>query len=59
MFPRWRSSLWKLLWRELLVYTLAFLVVSMIYRFAMTEEQQIKFEMLVRWCGKIYTGIFV
>ena len=29
---RWRSSLWKLLWRELLVYTVLFLIVSMVYR---------------------------
>merc|ERR1712106_505051 len=44
---RWNSSLWKLLWKELLVYTLTFLFISVIYRFALTETQQIKFEMLV------------
>ena len=31
-FLRWRSSLWKLLWKELLIYTVLFLIVSMIYR---------------------------
>ena len=26
-------------------------------RFALVEEQQITFEKLVRWCGKMYTGL--
>eukprot|EP00092_Neocalanus_flemingeri_P010264 GFUD01011060.1.p1 GENE.GFUD01011060.1~~GFUD01011060.1.p1 ORF type:complete len:409 (+),score=73.73 GFUD01011060.1:151-1377(+) len=54
---RWRSSLWKLLWRELLAYTITFLLISLIYRLALTEAQQIQFEMLARWCGKMYTGL--
>jgi len=54
---RWRSSLWKLLWKELLAYTLMYLFISLIYRCALTESQQIQFEMLVRWCGKMYTGL--
>lgn len=54
---RWRSSLWKLLWRELLVYTLTFLVISLIYRFALEDYQQIEFERLVKWCGRQYTGL--
>ena len=29
---RWRSSLWKLIWKELLVYTGMFMVISMVYR---------------------------
>ena len=53
---RWRSSLWKILWKELLAYTLVFLFVSLIYRVALTEDMQIQFEMLIRWCGKMYTG---
>ncbi|XP_023337745.1 bestrophin-1 [Eurytemora carolleeae] len=54
---RWRSSLWKLLWRELLLYTLAYLGVSCIYRFALSEVQQFEFERLVSWCSKQYTGL--
>lgn len=54
---RWRSSLWKLLWKELLVYTLAFLVISFIYRWALSLEHQVQFELLVRWCGKMYAGL--
>ena len=29
---RWKSSLWKLIWKELLVYTGMFMVISMVYR---------------------------
>merc|ERR1712121_301902 len=54
---RWRSSLWKILWKELLAYTLVFLFVSLIYRVALTEDMQIQAEMLIRWCGKMYTGL--
>jgi len=54
---RWRSSLWKLLWRELLVYTVVYLFISVLYRFAFTESMQIEFEKLIRWCGKMYTGL--
>ena len=53
---RWHSSLWKLLWKELLVYTISFLAISFVYRFALTPDQQESFGLLVRWCGKMYTG---
>ena len=46
---RWRSSLWKLLWRELLVYTASFLIISCIYRTCLHPEQQIVVEKLIRW----------
>ena len=45
---RWRSSLWKLLWRELLVYTASFLIISCIYRTCLYPEQQIIVEKLIR-----------
>jgi len=40
-----------------LVYTIAFLSISFIYRFALSEWQQLEFEKLVRWSGKQYTGL--
>ena len=46
---RWRSSLWKLLWRELLVYTFSFLIISGIYRTCLHPDQQIIVEKLIRW----------
>jgi len=54
---RWRSSLWKLLWRELLVYTLAFFFISFIYRYALSFSQQTDFERLARWCNKMYSTL--
>merc|ERR1712025_913755 len=46
---RWRSSLWKLLWLEYLIYVVAFIIVSMIYRFALPAEAQNSFELLIRY----------
>ena len=45
---RWTSSLWKLLWRELLVYTLSFLAISALYRVGLSTEQQLLMEKLIR-----------
>ena len=53
---RWRSSLWKLLWKELLAYTSLFLLISLVYRAVLKEEQQIACEKLIRWCRKQSTG---
>ena len=53
---RWHSSLWKLLWKELLVYTISFLSISFIYRFIFTASMQENFALLVRWCAQMYTG---
>ena len=33
MMFRWRASLWKTVWRELLIYLLFYLAISLIYRF--------------------------
>merc|ERR1712183_485576 len=54
---RWHSSLWKLLWKELLVYTVSFLGISLVYRLILPTHQQVYFGLLVRWCGKMYTGL--
>jgi hypothetical protein len=32
---RWRSSLWKLIWKELLAYNIVFISISVIYRLAL------------------------
>jgi hypothetical protein len=29
---RWRCSLWKLVWKELLAYVVVFIIISVIYR---------------------------
>ncbi|CAG9138184.1 unnamed protein product [Plutella xylostella] len=37
---RWRGSVYKLVWRELLAYLTLYYTINFIYRFAMTEQQQ-------------------
>ena len=53
---RWRSSLWKLIWKELLVYTVAFLLISLVYRNVLEEEQRKEMEELIVWCRHKLTG---
>ena len=47
-FFRWTSSLWKLLWRELLVYTFLFLGISVVYRIWLPLDHQLLMEKLIR-----------
>lgn len=54
---RWRSSLWKLIWKELLGYTLAFLFISMLYRVALSEEQRESTDRLIFWFREKSTGL--
>jgi len=54
---RWRSSLWKLIWKELLGYTLAFLFISLLYRVALTEEQRETTDRLIFWFREKSTGL--
>ena len=49
--------MWKLLWQEILVYTMSFLMISMVNRVFLTIEQQMEVEKLVRWCREQSTGI--
>jgi len=54
---RWRSSIWKLLWKEYLAYVVVFFAISMIYRFALSEDQQKQFEDLIRYVRHESTGL--
>jgi len=46
---RWRSSLWKLVWVQLFLYTLLYLAISLVYRLALTEEQAVAFGRIILW----------
>jgi len=46
---RWRSSLWKLTGAQLIVYTIAYLAVSLLYRLGLTTEQAIVMDKLILW----------
>ncbi|GMS93404.1 hypothetical protein PENTCL1PPCAC_15579, partial [Pristionchus entomophagus] len=52
MLFRWRGSLWKLVWLELLLWCAAFTMLSMSYRLAMSEDQRIQFEWVCLHCGR-------
>merc|ERR1719419_1494540 len=54
---RWRSSIWKLLWKDLLIYTFLYLAIGLIYRFLLSEEIQISFENLIRFCHTQNAGL--
>ena len=53
---RWRCSLWRLLWKELAVYTITFLMISMVYRYSLSLDLQLQFEKLIKWCRLQSTG---
>lgn len=57
--PRWRSSLWKLLWRELLVYTLLYVGISLLYRLGLQQESKAVMRKLIRWCRAQLAGIYI
>jgi len=57
ILSRWRSSIWKLLWKDLLAYTLLYLVVGIVYRFALPEEYQIQFEYFITYCHTQNAGL--
>ncbi|XP_051827584.1 bestrophin-2 [Antechinus flavipes] len=48
----WRGSIYKLLYREVLVFLGGYLVLSAIYRFILTEDQRPYFEKLVMYCDQ-------
>ncbi|XP_072704523.1 bestrophin-2a isoform X2 [Ciconia boyciana] len=48
----WRGSIYKLLYRELLLFLAAYLGLSLAYRFLLSEAQKRLFEKLVLYCDK-------
>ncbi|CAD5227823.1 unnamed protein product [Bursaphelenchus xylophilus] len=49
---RWRGSVWKAVLPQLTVWTLAYMGISMVYRFAFDRDQQEIFEKVVRYFDK-------
>ncbi|XP_071511745.1 bestrophin-4-like [Diadema antillarum] len=54
---RWRASVYKLLWREMLVFLLLYSIVSLIYRFAFKDEVKENFDKLATYAYE-YTKVF-
>ncbi|TRY96000.1 hypothetical protein DNTS_002160 [Danionella cerebrum] len=49
---RWRGSIYKLLYRELLIFTLMYCIISITYRCILTEDQRRMFEKLSLYCDQ-------
>ncbi|XP_050692417.1 bestrophin-2-like isoform X2 [Eriocheir sinensis] len=41
---RWKGSVYKMVWQDMLVYVLLYYAISLVYRFALTEEERRVFE---------------
>ncbi|KAJ8249151.1 hypothetical protein GJAV_G00231730 [Gymnothorax javanicus] len=49
---RWRGSIYKLLYRELLIFTVLYSALSVIYRFLLSDPQRRLFEKLAIYCDR-------
>ncbi|KAJ8922398.1 hypothetical protein NQ315_004343 [Exocentrus adspersus] len=49
---RWRGSVYKLVWRELLAYLFIYYTVNLVYRFALSPDQQRIFEKIRMYFGQ-------
>ncbi|GFT75025.1 bestrophin-3 [Nephila pilipes] len=47
LLGRWKGSIYKILWREFLIFCLAYAILSLIYRNCLDPEQKIIFEKIV------------
>ncbi|CAH8529505.1 unnamed protein product [Schistosoma turkestanicum] len=50
ILKKWKGSLYKLVWVDLLIYISAYYVLNLSYRFAMNDKQKIIFEEIVEFC---------
>src|SRR5271170_2119954 len=48
---RWRGSLWRLVWRKLLIFLLIYYAINFVYRFALPEAKKEQFERIVIFLG--------
>ncbi|XP_012216937.1 bestrophin-4-like [Linepithema humile] len=49
----WRGSLYKLIYRELLLYLILFGILSVLYRHTFTDDQKKEFEQVVIYCDNL------
>ncbi|XP_069837322.1 bestrophin-4 [Dendropsophus ebraccatus] len=48
---RWKGSIYKLLYKELLVFSVCYTILSVVYRKALTDNQKKQFEKVVNYCN--------
>ncbi|XP_066990403.1 bestrophin-2-like [Macrobrachium rosenbergii] len=49
---KWRGSVYKMVWQDMLVFLVLYYAITLIYRFALPEENMRVFEMVVVHCAK-------
>jgi len=54
---RWQGSIYKLLWKEVLIYFICYICLGMLYRFVLDEHSQSIFEMVAACCDKYANSI--
>lgn len=52
LLARWKGSVYKLLWKDLLVFLTLYYVIHLVYLLALNDEQKRIFEGLVSYAGK-------
>ncbi|VDK22256.1 unnamed protein product [Taenia asiatica] len=57
LFHRWKGSLYKLVWVDLLLYLCVYYAISLTYRFVLPEPQKRVFEDVVRFCENMKGNI--
>lgn len=57
LLGRWRGSIYKLVWIDLLIYLVCYYTLNLIYRLALNEDQQLVFESVVDYCKEYSTLI--
>ncbi|XP_048515522.1 uncharacterized protein LOC105684499 isoform X2 [Athalia rosae] len=51
ILSKWRGSVYKLIWRELIAYLVVYYVINLTYRYALNEHQQRIFERIRHYFG--------
>lgn len=51
-YYRWRASIYKLVYIDLLLFLIIYYTLSIIYRFALNEDGKRKFESVVAYCNE-------
>ncbi|XP_035206528.1 bestrophin-2-like, partial [Stegodyphus dumicola] len=48
---RWRGSVWKVVYREMLIFTVCYILLTILYQFVLADSQQRIFERIVYFCS--------
>jgi len=54
---RWQGSIYKILWKEVLIYFLSYILLGVIYKFVLDGDAKASFEMVALCCAKYADSI--